>query len=119
MESQPTIDFTPVRAGELYGPLQDPQLFRHVRLDPEVDTLVWPNFDPATLNGWSLVVQTITACARAWASSHASRGRLHTSLLGISACLASGAAMCRVRALEQSLVSSSESGVAKRKNSTV
>ena len=35
-----TIDFEPVLAGELFGPLRDPALFRQVRLDPEADTLV-------------------------------------------------------------------------------
>ena len=48
--SRQTIDFTPVLTGELYEPLQDPELFAQVRLDREVHTLVWPNgadFDPA------------------------------------------------------------------------
>jgi hypothetical protein len=36
------IDFRPVLAGELYGPLRDPELFSQVRIDPEVETLVWP-----------------------------------------------------------------------------
>ena len=67
--SQQTIDFTPVLAGELYGPLQDQELFRQVRLDPEVHTLVWPNgadFDPATLHDWPDVVEELTARARVW-----------------------------------------------------
>lgn len=67
-----TIDFTPVLAGELYGPLQDPDLFARVRLDPEVHTLVWPNgadFDPATLHDWPLVVDELAARARVWAST--------------------------------------------------
>jgi hypothetical protein len=69
--SRQTIDFTPVLAGELYGPLQDPELFGQVRLDPEVHTRVWPNgadFDPATLHDWPLVVDELTARARVWAS---------------------------------------------------
>lgn len=47
------IDFRPVLAGSLLGPLRDQDLFNQVRLDPEVHTLVWPNgadFDPATLH---------------------------------------------------------------------
>ena len=66
------IDFTPVLAGELYGPLQDAELFGQVRLDPEVHTLVWPNgadFDPATLHDWPLVVEELRARARVWAST--------------------------------------------------
>ena len=44
-----TIDFRPILAGKLYGPLRDPTLFNQVRIDPEIQTLVWPNgadFDP-------------------------------------------------------------------------
>ena len=50
-----TIDFRPVLAGKLYGPLRDLSLFNQVQIDPEVHTLVWPNgadFDPATLHDW-------------------------------------------------------------------
>jgi hypothetical protein len=67
--AQQTIDFAPVLAGELYGPLQDPALFGEVRLDPEVHTLVWPNgadFDPATLHDWPLVIDELRARARHW-----------------------------------------------------
>ena len=72
--STQTIDFTPVLAGELYGPLQDPDVFSQVRLDPEVHTLVWPNgadFDPTTLHDWPLVVDELTFRARGWASTPA------------------------------------------------
>ena len=70
--SKQTIDFTPVLTGELYGPLQDPELFSQVRLDSEVHTLVWPNgadFDPATLHDWPLVVNELAARARVWATT--------------------------------------------------
>jgi hypothetical protein len=70
--SRQSIDFRPVLAGELYGPLQDPDLFAQVRLDPEVHTLVWPNgadFDPATLHDWPLVVDELAARARTWAAA--------------------------------------------------
>ena len=53
--SEQTIDFLPILAGELYGPLRDLSLFHQVQIDPEVQTLVWPNgadFDPATLHDW-------------------------------------------------------------------
>ena len=66
-----TIDFEPVLAGELFGPLRDPALFRQVRLDPEVHTLVWPNgadFDPATLHDWPDHVQAFVNRARRWAT---------------------------------------------------
>ena len=47
------IDFRPILAGELYGPLQDEKLFNQVEIDPEIHTLVWPNgadFDPLYFN---------------------------------------------------------------------
>jgi hypothetical protein len=72
--SSQTIDFSPVLAGELYGPLQNPELFGKVRLDPEVHTLVWPNgadFDPATLHDWPLVQRELTARARSWVAAPA------------------------------------------------
>jgi len=64
-----TIDFQPILAGELYGPLKDITLFNQVRVDPEVHTLVWPNgadFDPATLHDWPNHVEYLTARARRW-----------------------------------------------------
>jgi hypothetical protein len=63
------IDFEPVLVGELFGPLRDPTLFRQVRLDPEVHTLVWPNgadFDPATLHDWPDYAQAFASRARSW-----------------------------------------------------
>jgi hypothetical protein len=67
--SQQEIDFTPVLAGELYGPLRDPEVFAQVRIDSEAHTLVWPNgadFDPATLHDWPSVVDELSARARRW-----------------------------------------------------
>jgi hypothetical protein len=53
--TEQVIDFQPVLAGRLLGPLRDLAVFNGVRIDPEVHTLVWPNgadFDPATLHDW-------------------------------------------------------------------
>jgi hypothetical protein len=50
-----TIDFLPILAGSMYGPLIDLDLFAKVIIDPEIHTLVWPNgvdFDPETLHDW-------------------------------------------------------------------
>ena len=69
--SEQVIDFKPVLAGELYGPLLDLQLFNRVSIDPEVKTLVWPNgadFDPATLHDWPTYQDAFAARAREWAS---------------------------------------------------
>jgi len=63
------IDFRAVLAGELYGPLRDLQLFNQVRIDPEVQTLVWPNgadFDPATLHDWPDHQDALATRAKAW-----------------------------------------------------
>jgi len=65
------IDFLPVLAGSLYGPLRDESLFNQVRLDPEVHTLVWPNgadFDPATLHDWPDLLPAMEERARTWES---------------------------------------------------
>ena len=50
--SSQTIDFESVLAGELYSPLRDLAEFARVKIDPEVNTLIWPSgadFDPAIL----------------------------------------------------------------------
>ena len=63
------INFRAVLAGELYGPLLDPQLFNQVSIDPEVKTIVWPNgadFDPATLHDWPTYQEAFAARAREW-----------------------------------------------------
>ena len=67
--TEQTIDFQPLLAGELYGPLKELPLFNQVRIDPEVHTLVWPNgadFDPATLHDWPDHIEILTARARRW-----------------------------------------------------
>ena len=68
-DTEQTIDFRPVLAGELYGPLRDLSRFNQVTIDPEVHTLVWPNgadFDPATLHDWPVYADSLTARARKW-----------------------------------------------------
>jgi len=64
-----TINFQPILAGELYEPLRDLSLFDQVRIDSEVHTVVWPNgadFDPATLHDWPENVRALTARAQQW-----------------------------------------------------
>lgn len=67
--SEQIINFRPILAGELYGPLCELSFFNQVRVDPEVHTLIWPNgadFDPATLHDWPEQVEAWTARARQW-----------------------------------------------------
>ena len=67
--TEQTIDFRPVLAGELYRPLRNLELFNQVRIDPEVETLVWPNgadFDAATLHEWPANEQAFRELARRW-----------------------------------------------------
>ncbi len=64
------IDFRPVLEGELFGPLQDAQVFDAVILDREAGTLVWPNgadFDPATLHEWPTCRDELVQMAQRWA----------------------------------------------------
>ena len=37
------IDLESELAGEVFGPLRDPALFRQFTVDPEVQTIVWKN----------------------------------------------------------------------------
>jgi hypothetical protein len=63
------INFKPVLRGEIYGPLQDPDLFDQVQLDLEIHTLVWPNgadFDPAILHSWPDCVAEFETLAQNW-----------------------------------------------------
>jgi hypothetical protein len=69
-----TIDFEPLLAGELFGPLRDPDLFAQVSLDEEVHTIVWPtgaDFDPATLHDWPEHEPAFRAAAKQWGEHHA------------------------------------------------
>ena len=63
------IDFRPILAGNLYGPLRDLNVFNQVQLDPEVHTLVWPNgadFDPATLHDWPIQQEALIQRVKTW-----------------------------------------------------
>ncbi|HVC93780.1 MAG TPA: DUF2442 domain-containing protein [Pirellulales bacterium] len=68
-QTEQVIDFEPVLAGELYGPLRDLALFNQVQIDPLAQTLVWPNgadFDPATLHDWPEQAEALAARSRQW-----------------------------------------------------
>lgn len=68
-EVEQVIDFRPILAGELFGPLKDLTMFNRVRIDADARTLVWPNgadLDPATLHDWPIHEAAMAKLARAW-----------------------------------------------------
>lgn len=68
-DTEQVVDLEPVLAGRLFGPLRDQAMFKRVRLDQEVHTLVWPNgadFDPATLHDWPEHRKALADRAREW-----------------------------------------------------
>jgi len=76
-QTQQIIDLEPILHGPLYGPLRDPSVFRRVRIDPEVHTLVWPNgadFDPATLHDWPQHGSQLAERARRWQKNEVAAG---------------------------------------------
>ncbi|MEO7191992.1 MAG: DUF2442 domain-containing protein [Vicinamibacterales bacterium] len=61
------IDFRPILAGEVFGPLLDLELFNAVELDPTFGTIQWPNgadFDPETLHDFPKYRDELVAMAR-------------------------------------------------------
>jgi Protein of unknown function (DUF2442) len=63
------VNFEGVLEGELYGPLRDPDLFKSVKLDPELGNLVWPNgadFDPEVLHDWPERSAEMIQAATVW-----------------------------------------------------
>ncbi len=64
-----TINLAPVLYGEMYGPLKYPGFFKLVKLDDEIQTLVWPNgadFDPSMLYYWEQNVEELKCRAKEW-----------------------------------------------------
>lgn len=73
-KTEQVINFEPVLAGELFGPLRVLALFNQVSIDPEVHTLVWPNgadFDPATLHDWPELGVMLAEQAARWQTVNA------------------------------------------------
>jgi hypothetical protein len=65
------INFEPVLEGPMYGMLRDEELFKQVRIDTEVHTLVWPNgadFDPETLYNWPTYADEMKRMAERWST---------------------------------------------------
>lgn len=68
-DTEQTIDLEPILFGPLYGPLREPSLFRSVKVDDEVGTIVWSNgadFDPGTLYRWDSFKDELAERALEW-----------------------------------------------------
>ena len=86
-QSWQTIDFEPILRGAIYGPLRNLEVFNQVSIDPEVQTLVWPNgadFDPATLHDWPKHLNEMRRLASNWEQGATEQARndqpsLHTT----------------------------------------
>jgi hypothetical protein len=49
------VNLEKILSGQIFGPLADPEFFRRVSLNPDFETVQWPNgadFDPETLYNW-------------------------------------------------------------------
>ena len=69
--TQQRIDFRPLLEGEVFGGLQDLQVFNSVELDSTFGTIQWPNgadFDPETLHDWPKYRDEFVAMAKGWAT---------------------------------------------------
>lgn len=77
--TEQVIDFEPILIGPLFGPLRDPGLFRQVRVDPDLGTLVWPtgaDIAPNVLYDWPQQVDAIVRRRRQrWADYSAQDNR--------------------------------------------
>ena len=75
--SERIIDFAPILIGPLFGPLLDPKLFRQVRVDADLGTLVWPtgaDIDPSVLYDWPRHVDAIVQRRRQrWAVDYSAQ----------------------------------------------
>lgn len=70
--TQQRIDFRPVLEGQVFGALQDLQVFNAVELDPTFGTVQWPtgaDFDPETLHDWPKYRDEFVAMAKRWVAA--------------------------------------------------
>jgi hypothetical protein len=63
------VDLEAILEGRIYGPLRDEGLFSKVQIDPEIQTVTWPNgadFDPAVLHDWPRYREDFIRAANNW-----------------------------------------------------
>lgn len=68
-DTEQTIDLEPILFGPMYGALREPSLFRSVKVDDEIGTIVWPNgadLDPGTLYRWDSYKDELAERALEW-----------------------------------------------------
>lgn len=68
-ETSKKIDLEKILRGELFGPLKNVDLFNKVRVNPEINTIEWPNgadFDPSMLYQWDEVKDDFIQMASNW-----------------------------------------------------
>ena len=70
------VDLEAILEGQNYGPLRDEVLFSKVRIDPEIQTVTWPNgadFDPAVLHDWPAHRDAFIRAAKNWRANASSK----------------------------------------------
>ena len=64
-----TIDLEPMLYGAYFEPLRNPELFKKMRVNEEIQTIEWPNgadFHPETLYNWEDHKDELIDKARSW-----------------------------------------------------
>jgi len=67
-----TIDLEPVLYGAYFEPLRNPELFKKLRVNQEIQTIEWPNgadFHPETLYNWENYRDELIEKAQSWKRS--------------------------------------------------
>ena len=63
------IDIEPILYGTYFEPLRNPELFKKLRLNRDIQTIEWPNgadFHPETLYNWENYRDELVEKAKSW-----------------------------------------------------
>ncbi|MFN2262054.1 MAG: DUF2442 domain-containing protein [Psychroflexus sp.] len=64
-----TIDLEPILYGAYFESLRNPELFKRIRVNQEIQTIEWPNgadFHPETLYNWENYKDELIEKAKSW-----------------------------------------------------